>query len=550
MTKSIQFKYVFLISTFIIIIINLTFGTYYLGYERLFNSFFLRQSTSQLLYDCNYNVWFLIAPVISYLTNIFVYAYDLLVNIYIILNLSILTYNILVYYKLKKTYNIIIINILLVIFFKDIIIFYSNRTIIVLIIYNLIFTTHNIHINNINNNIGRFLIVILIILANFLRFELSVLLLIIAIIIIVIYRQLHLLKSITIYLFISMFFFTSFHILQNTVYINNSYMEKSEHEFYDRGINYHATIKDKTDSMKAVAYSLYLLDDDNLDKKYYSDIILNKKIIFNKINKDYFITYLNKIFNFYLNIYNYYLKNIVLFLFIISIAFMLKINKLYKILITILFISIIQIIMSLYFEFPSEIYVTIISLYILSIIIYIYNNYDLNNYYIYIIIMIFIMHLTINIRRDCINYNKTIQNDTLTLDYYRKIEKYANTNNIPLIYASLVPKFENYNLRMFSSKLKNINEQYYLMMGFHSHYKHNKNHNSKFFSKNSSFKARISDIINKDAILISNNDMNAFIIYYSLYVCNLKINIKELDTIKTDNRIQPFYKTYKVYYLE
>jgi hypothetical protein len=64
--------YITFISIILFLIIIILFGIYFTNNEILFNAFFLHEFTSQLRYQSNHNVWFLTAPIISFLNSKFI----------------------------------------------------------------------------------------------------------------------------------------------------------------------------------------------------------------------------------------------------------------------------------------------------------------------------------------------------------------------------------------------------------------------------------------------------------------------------------------------
>lgn len=101
--KSKKNSIIYLILSIInVILLNIVFGSYYVSYERFFYSLSHCEFTSTMTYSNNYNVWFLLSPIITLLSKYTINIYDIINIIILMLNFSIIYFNISIYLNINK----------------------------------------------------------------------------------------------------------------------------------------------------------------------------------------------------------------------------------------------------------------------------------------------------------------------------------------------------------------------------------------------------------------------------------------------------------------
>jgi hypothetical protein len=545
MAESIQFKYVILISTIIIIIINLTFGTYYLGYERLFNSFFLQEFVTRLGYNNNYNVWFLTAPIISYLNSKFIYSYNIIYTCVVLLNLSVIIYNTCILLNINKRTQQLFASIIISIIFVNLMIELSNRQIIIWVVFNILFTIYNIQQSKQYKKILIRLVYILIPICITLRFEIALILFSISAFFSIIFQQKLILKYSLFFLSICVFIFLFYHVLQNTIYKEYYYIEKAEHEIIDRNsVNPIST--NIVEELKLKAYKYYITDTEYLDKKYYRNLFYKNDFINSKITTKYFYYVIGKIKSFYTELLSD--RQFIIY-FIFSIILILFITKLkYKLLSIVFIILIIPSFFNILLNFETDLTITMFLFLLISLLVYCYNYFTFNSIQFKIISIILGLFMANNILNMYFTKQHYENHDKKILNYCKNILEYGKKNNKAIVYANIDGEFESYPSKLFSIKKSDIIPHYYLNMFFYVNYDYYKNHNRKFFTNIDSYKDRIKDIISKDAIFLSNDFLNKFIIEYMFYIhgMNIKINAIKLKNITVEPNT--YFSTYKIYY--
>lgn len=543
MDRTLKFRHIFITSNTILIVINLTFGTYLVGYERLFNSFFLHEFTSQLSYENNYNVWFLTAPIISFLNSKFIYSYHIIYSLIIISNLSIIIYNACLFLKIDKINIQILVSFIVSIFLFDIIIHISNRKIITFTVFNILFTAYNL-IYKPNEKILKLFIYFLFPICITLRFEIAIILFGLGLFVAILFKDKKLIKASFIFLSICIFFFGIYHLLQNTVYKQYNYIEKAEHEIIDRN-SVETNNVDKKEALKLQALSYFIVDKVNLNNNYYKELFLKKEFITSKFTSKYFNHIKQKIISFYISLFTdvYFL-----IYFILSFILIILINReKIKNTLILLFILFIPILFNIFLDFQTDLTQTMFLFVLLSLSIYFYYNYRFTTTYSKLISAALSLLMFYNIANMHFTKKHYENHDKQIFNYYRNVLHYAKKINKTVVFADLVGNFEAYPSKLFSIKKTEIILHYYLNMFFYAHFNYYKNHNNNFFTNIYSFQDRVKDVINNDAIFISNDEINNLITEYMKEVCNYKVSINPLILIYNNNNIQTSsFNTYEI----
>lgn len=531
----------------LIMLLNLVIGTYYDEYDIFLSNFAYLEINAPLDYSNNYTSMFLLAPIFSFLTKYCFNNYNIFNTFVLLFNLIVLTYNAIILLKIKKPTIIILSNFLILLFFIDIFISISNRKIACISVFSILFLTYNYYLKNISKKTAIGLVFVFTILCNTVRFEISMIAFGISIFIAILYQEKYLKNKFVLYLLVSISFFALFHILQNTVYKEFNFIEKAEHEFHDRGVQYYKDNLDYKETLKLQALSYYIIDSDNLDPNYYKELFLDKSIVLNKLNATYFSNYFNRLTEYYL----YLFKNttFLINLFSISALIFLAISKNHrkKIALSFLFILGLPILFFIYIGFPESLMLTLLNIFLFGVFVFVLKQKNLKIQLSLLgIISIILLFRLFSAYWKHIDY-KTLEQPKLS--YYRDVLSVSRTNHKNVVYASFIPSFEGFPSRLFAFDKKDVIPHYYLNMFFYAHYRYYTEHNNKFFSNITSFRSRILDIINKEAVFMSNNEYNAFIEDYAKNVCNLPIQIEPINIVDLSsykNIGVPYFNAYQI----
>jgi hypothetical protein len=334
--------------------------------------------------------------------------------------------------------------------------------------------------------------------------------------------------------------------MQVTVYKEFNYVEKAEHEFYDRNTKYFDEETNKKEQLKKMALSYFVVDQDHFDNSYYEGIFKSSSLIKNKMNRVYFNHIVSKNKVFYTELFTNKMFLFYLTILLISLFALKDKGIRNKLGIIILFVLAVPACFNLFLDFKTDLSITIYLFILFATLLYILKDKNRINIFrfrlIKLLIAILILFNAYSVITKKHHYN---QHEKRMISYYRNILKYGKASNKPVVFAGLVPNFESYPSKLFSIKRDDLVPHYYLNLFFYAQFPYYTTHNEKFFTNIGSFKNRVIDVIENDAIFVSNEELNQFILEYSEVVCGLNIRIEKLE-IGRDSSINPIFEVYKI----
>lgn len=520
-------------------------GLYYTGNERLFSSFSHCEFTEKMNYSNNYNVWFIVSPIITFLSGYCINTYDILIFLVLFYNLALLVFNTLNYFEKLNINVLIVICLLIVVYFINLFTHISNRQIIFLLVFNLIFYCYNTI--RLKTKYSRGVVFLLLSLTLIIRFEIAFVVFSICLIISILYNR-KLMKYILCFTILSILTLFFYHTLQSTVYDKYYFIEKAEHEIYDRNSVELESSMSKKELLQLKAHTYFIIDKVHLNAEYYRQLFTKKQLITNKLSIKYFKYVQFKLASFYNELFSntYFLIH-----FLLSVIILLCLSaQRIKLITIILFILGMPIFFNFFLDFKTDLTIAMYLFLDFSLLLYFFRNHTTFSVQKAVVTLFVCFILVYNLLNAYYTKQYYVNHDEKLITYYRDILTYGKNNHKEIVYSNLVGNFESYPSKLFSVSKRDISPHYYLNLFFYANYSYYINHNQKFFSNIESFEDRVRDIVNKKAVFLSNEEHNKFIVDYMQEVCNYSIKILKEDTLNQqlapEKGINPYFSIYRI----
>jgi hypothetical protein len=500
-----------------ILIFNLTIGLYYHEWEIMVNSFFSFEYTSIVDFSFTSPVWFLIAPILSYLSAVFEFSFfPLAYVLFLIGNLTATLTLSNIYLKANDSKSSFFVQILILASLFPLIFFVSNKSLVIWLCFNISFLYY--HGYQIKNKKLKSLAYLLLALAILIRFDM-VLLYSVFLIVFSLFFDKSLFNIGMVFLLTALIFTLCFELLSYNYFNEYYFVERAERIMLDKGLLSKAILDE---DYKTIAVCRYMQDKEIIDDEVYKNIVTNFSFKSYFFSKTFVYAYFDNCLEFFRDASKYkFYVGIILFVFL----FYLK--RKHSIKVTLFFLMIIStpFVLAPFFKVPAVFWHSILS--VVFIIYLLINQRKISNNKSLLIILFSIASIGFLTENYRIERKKAIKSHN-----YRETIQLLDRHNKITVFSFWAQDFENLDNRLeFTMEASRI-EHYYLDYFFFSRYNFVKDKHQLFFNNQYEYlieKLKICET--RELAVFIDEDYHFFLNNYLSSNHNTSIFLEEFDFI-------------------